>query len=138
MIYVIDASVAMKWFVAEDMRPQARTLSKYADHLEAPDLILPEIANIAWKKILRGEITYPQAQFIASALPDYLAKLHSSVALVEQALELAFDLNHPVYDCIYLTCAIITDGTLITADRRLCGTVKDTDYGHLVTYLGDL
>ncbi len=56
---------------------------------------------------------------------------------MDRALELALALNHPVYDCLYIVCADIADGVLITADEKLCKAVQDTDLARLVRYLGD-
>ncbi len=39
--------------------------------------------------------------------------------LIERAAQLAVQINHPVYDCLYLACAEATDSILITADQRL-------------------
>ncbi len=56
---------------------------------------------------------------------------------MDRALELALALDHPVYDCLYLSCADIVDGVLITADEKLCKAMQDTDFERLVRYLGD-
>ncbi len=56
---------------------------------------------------------------------------------MDRALELALALNHPVYDCLYLSCADIADGVLITADEKLCEVMRNIDFERLVRYLGD-
>jgi predicted nucleic acid-binding protein len=45
MILVIDASVALKWFVDEPRRDQTRDVLGSDFDLVAPDLILVEVAN---------------------------------------------------------------------------------------------
>ena len=57
--WVIDASVAIKWVVDEPGTEQALLLRRH--HLVAPDLLVPECANILWKKIRRGELSEAQA-----------------------------------------------------------------------------
>lgn len=54
MSYVVDASVAIKWFVTEDLHEHALTLFDQPETLIAPDLICLEIANVAWKKAKRA------------------------------------------------------------------------------------
>jgi predicted nucleic acid-binding protein len=135
--YVVDASVAIKWFVRENLHAEAARVLDRAGHLEAPDLIVAEVANVAWKKAVRGEIGRPQAQLIATAMRQYVPTLHPSAGLIEQALEIALALNHPVYDCLYLACAEAVDGILITADRRLCKALADSDYASLAHHLAD-
>jgi len=51
-----------------------------------------------------------------------LASISSLVAAGAAAL--AADLDHPIYDCIYVEAAIRNDGELITADRRLVEAVR--------------
>ena len=50
MSYVVDASVAIKWFIEEELHEQALSLFDQPDALVAPDLICMEIANVAGKK----------------------------------------------------------------------------------------
>ena len=63
MTYVVDAGVAIKWFVPEPLQDRAQSLL-YAEggQLEAPDFLIAEVANIAWKKAMRQEITASQAK----------------------------------------------------------------------------
>ena len=119
MSLIIDASVAVKWFVREDGHADALALLGSGEELQAPDLILGEVANTAWKKQRRGEITRDQAEAIAAALPHYFVRIWPSRDLATRALQLALDLDHPVYDGLYLACAEAADGTLISADQRL-------------------
>ncbi len=44
--------------------------------------------------------------------------------LAAEALALALDLDHPVYDCVYLALAIARDLPLVTADRRLIAAAQ--------------
>ncbi len=137
MKLVVDASVAVKWFVEETLREEARLRVKQGHELGSPEFILIETANIAWKKALREEIGKDQARTIVAAIPQYVPTLYPSSELMDRALELALALNHPVYDCLYLSCADIADGVLITADEKLCEVVRNTDLARLVRYLGD-
>ena len=57
-------------------------------------------------------------------------------ALIERAARLAFQIDHPLYDCLYLACAEFTDSALITADKRLADKVGDQLPGVLVCYIG--
>ena len=83
MKWVIDASVAAKWLAPEPDTPLAEAL--LADDLIAPDLLYAEVANILWKKQLRGEmdVSYELAQQDAQALLQFLG--HSGV--IDVALE---------------------------------------------------
>jgi len=133
MTLVVDASIATKWFVEEDGREQALQILELADR-QAPDLIVAEVANVLWKKALRGQVTDAQARAICGALPRYFDILHPSAALIESAMAIALALRHPVYDCLYLACAVRVEGRLVTADRRLIGALDRTEHASLAVY----
>lgn len=138
MTYVIDASVAVKWFVRENLHDEALRLLAYREHFAAPELIVSEVTNIAWKKVVRNEISRQQARAITIAISRYIPKLQRSVELSEQALEIALILNHPVYDCLYIACAEAVGGKLMTADRKLHQSVKGSEFESVLKYLADV
>ena len=71
---VIDASIAVKWVVEEDGTAEALVLRQKAK-LTAPDLIIPECANILWKKVRRNAET--DCRFV-TADQRLLRKLNAS------------------------------------------------------------
>ena len=123
MTIVVDASVAVKWVIPEALSDQAESLRGRADHLLAPDLLLPEAANALWKKLTRREITAGEAAQALQLLMASGLDLRPSGPLLGRALALAQRLRHPVYDCLYLVLAQAEDATLITADHRLLALV---------------
>jgi predicted nucleic acid-binding protein len=137
MTLVVDASIAAKWFVEEDGREQALRVLDLSDR-EAPDLIVAEVANVIWKKTLRGQVTDTQARAICAALPRYFETLHASEALVEGAIGIGLALRHPIYDCLYLACAMRLGTRLVTADRRLIAALADTDLATLAVHVDTL
>jgi predicted nucleic acid-binding protein len=114
---IVDASVAVKWVVREADSDRARLLSQA--RLEAPDLLLVECANILWKKVLLRDVTQAEAAARLQWLERAPVSLAESPPLLEAALGLAFDLRHPVYDCVYLALALRRDLPLVTGDERL-------------------
>jgi predicted nucleic acid-binding protein len=63
---VIDASVAIKWVVQESGTTEALALRKA--RLSVPDLLIPECANILWKKHRLGQLTAAEAGLAAQLL----------------------------------------------------------------------
>jgi len=57
---VVDASIAVKWLIAEPHSHEARRLLAPRIDLHAPDFILTEVANVIWKKARRKDIPSPQ------------------------------------------------------------------------------
>ena len=119
MNLTVDASIAVKWFVAESLCDDARRLLSHRLCLHAPDILIAEFANTIWNKTRKGEIEGPQPYFDELAhLPDILT-LHPSGRLLDRAARIAVAIDHPVYDCLYLACAEGAASALITADRNL-------------------
>jgi predicted nucleic acid-binding protein len=134
MTVVVDASVATKWFIKEPRREQAlKVLDAPARH--APDLIIAEVANVAWKKAVRGEVTGDQARVICVSVQRYFHLLHRSEALIARAIEIALRLRHPVYDCLYLACAERAGGRLITADAKLLAALTDPELASIAVHI---
>ena len=124
MILVVDASIAVKWFVREPGHESAVDLLDRAGQLHAPDLIVAEVGNVAWAKRRRGEIGDAQALAMLAALPGMLERLHPAAPFAERAMELATMLDHPFYDCLYLGLAESLGGTLATADQRFLRALR--------------
>jgi predicted nucleic acid-binding protein len=117
-VYVVDASVVVKWVVNEPGTPQALVLlSGY--NLAAPDLILAECANIFWKKVRRGELTVEEARFAALMIEGSDLQLREMLPIWLLAIELATRIDHPAYDCLYLALALKEQLQFVTADDSL-------------------
>ena len=123
---VVDASVAVKWFLDEPGDREARALVEGSEALIAPELIVAEVLNAIWKRLLAGEADVRQGPRVATALPKVLADLRSLAPLAAHALEIAAELRHPTYDCFYLALAEERSTMLVTADRRLIGRLAGT------------
>ena len=89
-----DASIAVKWFVAEPLSEEARRLLAHRIHLHAPDILLAEFANTIWKKVHRREITDPQLYFDELVNLPEIVTLHLGRGLIERAAQLAVE-NRP-------------------------------------------
>ena len=117
MSFVVDASVAIKWVVEEPGTAAALLLRR--ERLFAPDLLIPECANILWKKVRRGEFSGQEAVLAARLLARADIQLEPMRSLLEPAATLAIALDHPAYDCMYLALAAKLECEFVTADAAL-------------------
>ena len=136
MKLVVDANVAVKWFVSETLSGEARLLLSHRLELHAPDLLLSEYANVIWKKVRRGELTASSMYMDALSDLGENVTLHPIGDLIERAMRAALDIDHPVYDCLYLACAEVMESRLITADKKLANKVAGSSLGTDVRYIG--
>lgn len=118
MSLVVDASVAVKWVVLEEGRAEALRRTAGVP-LSAPDFVLVEAANILWKKVRRKELNRDQAHMGAEFIRAAFQSLIPASDLIEDAASISFDIDHPVYDCMYLACARQLGFSLLTADQKL-------------------
>ncbi len=127
--FVVDASVAVKWLVDEPLSAQAAKLLDDDLPLAAPELLYAEVANALWAIARRGSIDADDVREALDLLADAPLTVPSSMKqLMAAAARLAFDLDHPVYDCMYLALAIQEQRPVITADRRFCNVLRDHPY----------
>ena len=119
---VIDASVAVKWVISEDGGDDAIQL-RSAFTFVAPELLLPECANILWKKVQRKELEPNEAALAIALIERSGISFQSMQGLSETATRLAIELGHPAYDCVYLALALRQKLRFVTADKRLLATV---------------
>jgi predicted nucleic acid-binding protein len=113
---VVDASVALKWVLDEPGSEAAVALRD--QELIAPVLWLAEAANALWRHARIGEISDDEA---AAHFSELLKAPVASLPIepyLEPALQLAGEIGHPVYDCIYLALALRHQTHVVTADQR--------------------
>ena len=124
MKLVVDASVALKWLVDEPDSELADRLLDRTDEFLAPELLVAEVINAAWKRRRLRDITDAQFDDIVIRISDGLISLRPLRPLAPRAAALARELDHPVYDCLYLALAEAEDAPLVTADRRLLALAR--------------
>ena len=138
MKLVVDASVALKWLIDEPDSELADNLLDGGHDFLAPELIVAEVLNAAWRRRRLGEIADAQFEEIVVRIVDGLIAYQPLRPLAPRAAALARDLNHPVYDCLYLALAEAEEAPLVTADRRLLAVVQGTALAKRVSRLGRL
>lgn len=136
MKYVVDASVALKWFVEEDGHLNALTLTSGALSLLAPDIVLAEVANALRRQVRMKMMMHQQATAAIEIMLREFRDLIPSRDLIENAVQLSSQFDHSVYDCIYLAAALIEDDRmLVTADVKFAAKAKAAGFGKKIAVL---
>ena len=128
-MYVVDASVAVKWLIPEEHSECAmkllEDLLEGGLELNAPMLLRLEVTNALRKYAERGIIDAVKAReglgIFREIAIDYQEE---DWRLVEDALEASLTTGLSIYDAVYFVLAKRPEATLITADMRLIDEVK--------------
>jgi predicted nucleic acid-binding protein len=136
-IFVVDASVGLKWFLPEIHSPAALKLRNPDYRLHVPGLFDVEIGNILWKKFKRGELLVAEADSILEQLANLPITRHPDALLIRSAFSIAHQTERTVYDCLYLALAIRLEGEMITADERLFNRMAESPWRNSIRCLAD-
>jgi predicted nucleic acid-binding protein len=117
-VFVVDASLVVKWFVPEVHSEAARRWLDASHDYIAPDLVFPESGNAIWKKIRRGELSKDEGQQLVGDISVVGVEAVSMRALLPDAHALAVATGVTVYDAMYLTLAVRLETQVITGDDR--------------------
>jgi len=123
---IVDSNIVVKWFVAEDDSDTALAL-RLQGELFAPDIMLIEYRNALLKKVRRQAISPDEARRAEREIDSAEITILPAAPLLNDAFQLALDLREPIYDCIYLAAAIVSDRVLVTADQRFAAKVRGAD-----------
>lgn len=127
-VFVLDASVAAKWFLNDEALTEkaASLLRAYADgrvRFIVPDLFWAELANILWKALRQGRCTQDAAHRAIESLHERRLPTVSSMTLVDMAFRIAITFGRTVYDALYIALAVQSNAELITADEKLANAL---------------
>jgi predicted nucleic acid-binding protein len=136
--YVIDASVAAKWFLPEEHSDLCQNLLSEICKLMAPELIWSEVGNIFWKRFRRAEISAEEASQLTTDFARMPIETDSSHALLEAAVEIALATGATVYDAMYVSSAIRHECPLVTADEKLVVALAKTPWSEIVQHVSTL
>ena len=119
--YVIDASVAVKWFIPDlDVEPdvdRALQLLASAQRDEARFLQPPH-----WVSEVAAVLVRLAPKTVGSSVEALMAlsfvKTANDVGHYRRAISLALKLDHHLFDTLYHAVSLEEKATLITADRK--------------------
>jgi predicted nucleic acid-binding protein len=120
---VVDASVAVKWFIPEAGEEAAAKLLGGKTRLMAPALIRLEVTGAIIRRYREGHLSEKKAregtQAWEAMLQYRVVHLVTESELFDNAVQMAFLAKHALADCMYLVAAKRLDAQLITADKPM-------------------
>lgn len=133
--YVVDAGVALKWFLPETHTAAAVRLLDDSMQLSAPDLIISEIGHALGRKVRENEISDTDADEILEAFDSVPLELCPSAQLLPAAIAMAAGIERSVFDTLYLSLAVAHDSILVTADRNLYSAVSNSEFREHIRWI---
>ena len=137
-LFVIDASVAVKWFLPEIYSDAALRLLGQQHTLHAPDLIFSEFGNVLWKRFRKNEISKNEANATLEGLLTLHLQTQPSQLLIPLALEIACGENRSGYDTLYLAAAIALESRLVTADAKFYRALSKGPFSAHLLWVEDI
>ncbi len=132
---VVDASVAIKWFIPEVHSLHAARLFKKSAKLLAPDLIMAEVGNILWKKCRLKALEINEATEILNSFQRMPLDIYETKQLLNTAWAIATQHQRTLYDSLYLALAETTGCPLITADRAFFNALQNSHLAPLMIWV---
>ncbi|WP_162725101.1 type II toxin-antitoxin system VapC family toxin [Rhizobium sp.] len=122
MTFVVDASLALAWFLPDEVNPVADDILRRVAHGGAyvPDLFWHEMRNVLVTSCRRKRLSRDEARLSLSRLaqlPLVTRTISDSVAV----FDLAEHHQLTAYDAAYLALAIDLTLPLVTVDKKLMG-----------------
>jgi len=116
--------------VQEEDTAAAQALLLQETYWLAPEFLMLELANVLSAKVARAQFGRGEARSGLDFVRSTVGRLVPDRDLLDQAFQLATEMNHPIYDCMYLACAVREDAPMVTADKRLLRKLAPTPFFH--------
>lgn len=125
MRLVLDASVAITFYVPEASSERALGWLTRELDFSVPDIFLVEVAQALLRHCRDRRMAREDLDIAVRDLDQLVDVPFGSGDLILRALAVAHDLDHRLHDCMYLALADRLDCALLTADERLVRKVRE-------------
>lgn len=112
---IIDTNVIIQFYFGD--RQTSLDLSVY--HLEAPNFMKIELVNVLRKAHFLNKIPRETLDQVYNDGIALITIFHDNEVLLDLAKDISFQLNHPIYDCLFLALALKNNTTFLSSDTRL-------------------
>lgn len=137
---VVDASVAIKWFLPEPLSKEAEGLlakmGRGTLQLAAPELICYEVGSVLRKRVRNDDLWATEARALLTRFLTNPIEMVPGHLLAQEAVRIALETHQTVYDGAYLALAQSLACPFITADKRLATALAGSPYQACIQWLG--
>ncbi|RLI88636.1 MAG: PIN domain nuclease [Archaeoglobales archaeon] len=129
---IIDASIAVKWFINEKYSDRALKLLEFFKdgkiELHAPEILKVEVANALRKYFARGFVKESHVEESLNILSNIDITYHEiSWNLLKKSLNYSILNPITVYDALYILLSKDLNLRFITADEKLFKALKEKE-----------
>lgn len=133
-MFVLDASVVLKWFIEEEDSERARLLLLAYDRgkitIAIPDLLISEVSNAL---LYNPNLSYSKILKCIESLYDLNLDIIAPVVDISIAtIQFAHKRKITFYDAIYVVLAQELGFQYVTADKKLFTQIKDLPFVNLL------
>lgn len=125
MNLVVDATIAIRWFVAAPRWEAARALKEPGVQFFAPEIVLADIGDLLERLVAERELESDDAKLVMHAAPKAFARLFPVMLLRDRALAIALNHNLSIARCFYLALAEWEGAPLVTSNEKLHRAAND-------------
>lgn len=139
---VLDTSVAVKWYLPEDLHDKAINLLRHAEagdvEILAPGTVQPKFFNALWWQHRREGLPLDSVRSLWEQFALDPVLLYAPEDLMQRAAEIALQTRVIIYDALFLTLAEDSETVVVTADGKFLKALEGTLYAHLAHPLSDV
>lgn len=121
---VVDASVAVLWFVPQQHADLATALLASGTQFRAPGRLRLEAASALLRAVRRRELDEAAARRIMRVLIPASVGFDDEIQDERDAFDIAAAHGGSIYDGVYVALARRIGATLVTGDKRMHGTAQ--------------
>jgi predicted nucleic acid-binding protein len=139
--YVIDTSVAVKWYIPETLSVEAKHYMGKGLDRHAPDDLPAEAASVVLKRVrsrdAKLKLSFDEARMVLAAMKTVPIQLHESRMMIDPSFALAEQVGSSLYDGLFLALTLRLGGQHVTADEALFKKIRASQYAASVRWVAD-
>ncbi len=137
---IIDASVALKWFLADEENGEKALMlldTYVSDQMDilAPALLECEVINGLIVAMRKGRVEEGEIFKALEGFAHLKIDLRPITHLYSKVLKNSMDYNLSAYDACYLALAEAEETPFVTSDKKLFSSAKKNSW---ITWIGDV